>query len=293
MMSNTDNRNGVNKLSVNVDISSVLTAKTCAAIVVEVIKFIAFQKFQIPYNFEHLKYVVEKKRAKNKDFTDVNESWQSQHYFRTTSAALDALETLIKNIHCEFEKEVVPNEVCIILGSNTLCAKELYRIVIPHSMNDHFHENHTKDSQNLIRTVLRHLVCSEDLQNFIYRPLLPTNMHILIKRKFDMTCDFLTSEFFLPINSLGISPKTPEAVINLEYSSTTSSINCCRLLKIFNDSISKSPPTDNEMNKQMNSATILNDSNFDDKDWFQANVCVKGFKACFVNGESVSDLWTR
>lgn len=95
-MSNTNNRNNLNKLNVKVDINSVLTSKTCAAIVVEVVKFVAFQKFQIPYNFEHLKYVVEKKRAKNKDFTDVNDSWQSQHYFRTTSSALDALETLFK-----------------------------------------------------------------------------------------------------------------------------------------------------------------------------------------------------
>ena len=88
--------NRQNKTCINVDINSVLTSKTCSTIVVEFIKLLAYQRLQIPYNFERLKYVVEKKKTKNKTEDTSNEPWRSSTYFRITSTALDVLESIFK-----------------------------------------------------------------------------------------------------------------------------------------------------------------------------------------------------
>lgn len=81
---------------INVPVESALTQKCCAHAVVEIIKLLAYQRYQIPYIYDHLSLVVEKKREKEKHTVDGVESLASKKYFCTASTALDGLETIFK-----------------------------------------------------------------------------------------------------------------------------------------------------------------------------------------------------
>lgn len=133
-------------------------------------------------------------------------------------------------------------------------------------------------------------MCSEDLKKSFYSPSTLTNFYVLIKKSANASDIDATSEFFLPLDSFSIPPKIQEVVINLEYEPSISlNSNCCKNMRIFNDCGESSP------------SEVISDKIFDNKidfldstdNWFQAVVHLKGFHASFVNGQSISDSWTK
>lgn len=87
--------NSSNKpIVVDLEIGDQLTAISCGHIIVELIKFISYQRLQIPYTYQWLKQVVNKKRARICD--ELKDSFQSQMHFRTVSTALENLDFILK-----------------------------------------------------------------------------------------------------------------------------------------------------------------------------------------------------
>lgn len=78
---------------VNLDIGDQLTSISCGHVVVELIKFIAYQRLQIPYTYQWLKQVITKKKMCEEE---KKESFQSERHFRIASTALDNLDFILK-----------------------------------------------------------------------------------------------------------------------------------------------------------------------------------------------------
>lgn len=99
-----------NLTTVSVNIQDILTSKTCAHIIIEIIKYLAYQKLQIPHTYDVLKYLVQKKRDFDKANPNQNENMQSKNHFRVASSAVDVLDAIFLVI-------------CFILGC---CTNTLY-----------------------------------------------------------------------------------------------------------------------------------------------------------------------
>lgn len=74
--------------------SNQLTSISCGHIVVELIKFIAYQRLQIPYTYQWLKQIVNKKKSREEQ--GLKENIQSERHYRIASTTLDSLDYILK-----------------------------------------------------------------------------------------------------------------------------------------------------------------------------------------------------
>lgn len=83
-------------VTLNINIGDQLTSISCGHVVIELIKFIAYQRLQIPYTYQWLKQVITKrKECKN----DIKENFNSERHFHTASTALENLDFILKVRH--------------------------------------------------------------------------------------------------------------------------------------------------------------------------------------------------
>lgn len=86
--------NKVKPVLINLNIGDQLTATSCSHVVVELIKFISHQRLQIPYTYQWLKQVVNKKKMNENSAK--KESLQSEVHYRSVSSALENLDLILK-----------------------------------------------------------------------------------------------------------------------------------------------------------------------------------------------------
>lgn len=84
--------NNLKPMIIDLNISDQLTSISCGHVVVELIKFIAYQRLQIPYKYQWLKQVVNKK----KECLEKKDSLHSERHFRVASTALENLDFILK-----------------------------------------------------------------------------------------------------------------------------------------------------------------------------------------------------
>lgn len=80
------------KLVIDMNIGDQLTTISCGHVVVELIKFLAYQRLQIPYTYQWLKQVINKK----KDSENEKDTFKSERHFHTASTALNNLDFVLK-----------------------------------------------------------------------------------------------------------------------------------------------------------------------------------------------------
>lgn len=115
-----------------------LTPFTCAMLVNEIIKYLIYEKCQIPYTYYYLKSLV--KDAKNVSETNII---ATKH--QNIVAAYDTLENIMLNIYSEFKcSENIIRRVLIIFGATPFCAKQVYSVNIPLISHDHVESNHAQ-----------------------------------------------------------------------------------------------------------------------------------------------------
>lgn len=81
---------------IDLNIGDQLTSISCGHIVVELVKFIAYQRQQIPYTYSWLKQVINKKKLSDVSDEHVKQSFQSERQFRIASTALENLDFILK-----------------------------------------------------------------------------------------------------------------------------------------------------------------------------------------------------
>lgn len=79
---------------INLNIGDQLTSISCGHVVAEFIKFIAYQRLQIPYSYQWLKQVVNNRKTSEEEKR--NGSLQSERHFRIASTSLENLDFIVK-----------------------------------------------------------------------------------------------------------------------------------------------------------------------------------------------------
>ncbi|XP_028166155.1 uncharacterized protein LOC135080634 [Ostrinia nubilalis] len=278
-------------IAINLDIGDQLTSISCGHVVVELIKFIAYQRLQIPYTYQWLKQIVTKKKMCEDE--EKKDSFQSERHFRIASTALDNLDFILKSLLAEIGGPSTPEEVCIALGATPVTCKEVYRLILPSAVHKpQCHSPHIANDQKIQRNVFRTLVTSETLSQVFFSSLPPTNMYVFIKKKNVSNQDevvnpdnfVLTSGCRIPRNS---------RIVTLDFRSpNTENISCCNDFHVFGDAISN-----NLENLQIQENVDDYEEEFneiestDSLKWYQSSYVMKGFKDCTVNGSSVTNSW--
>lgn len=84
----------VKEVNIALNVGDQLTSTSCGHVVVELIKFIAYQRLQIPYTYQWLKQIVNKKILS--EDCNVKGNLQSERHFRIVSTALHNLDSMLK-----------------------------------------------------------------------------------------------------------------------------------------------------------------------------------------------------
>ncbi|XP_022907169.1 MAD2L1-binding protein [Onthophagus taurus] len=260
-------------LSVN---DLVLTPATCALLINEIIKYLVYQKSQIPYPYAWLKNVVSRKRKSGEN--DKNSNPSVSRNYSAASSAYDIIEEMMKNISHQF-KENGDNvkEVMVLFGATPHSPKEMIRFLIPKLEDKHIDVNHVISNEKNKNKVLRSLFLSEEWTNGMELSYPCTNMYLLINKTIANPTD--DTAFFLPIRNYEHNEKVPHRTIRFLYNFYVGL--CCHDLQIYNNSLNKVDDVKVEEN--------ANDgiSNY----WYQGKLILKGFKDCFINKQSASDLF--
>lgn len=83
-----------NIFKIDLCIGDQLTSVSCGHIIVELVKFIVYQRLQIPYTYQWLKHLINNKKSCHNE--EINECFQSQKHFRIASLALENLDFIFK-----------------------------------------------------------------------------------------------------------------------------------------------------------------------------------------------------
>lgn len=134
---------------------TVFTPLACASLVNEIIKSLVYQKSQIPYPYNWLKMVVEKKRKKGEQDNLKTNNFTIDRHYRLASTAYDNLEAIMSNIRKEFENYTQIQEVLILFGTTPQCPKEAFTIKIPDVATNHIEENHIRHLNKNQHQILR------------------------------------------------------------------------------------------------------------------------------------------
>ncbi|KAF5293265.1 hypothetical protein FQR65_LT11005 [Abscondita terminalis] len=270
----------------------ILTPLACSTIINEVIKYLLYQKSQIPYPYSWLKSVVNKKRTEKNMQTKFS-NFQVERHYNVVSTAFNSLENLMSSINLLFKNDGNNiNRVLIIFGSSVYTAKEVYTFKISNLASDHLEENHSYNNAKNQHKVIRSIVLSEEWVKAMTTSIPPTNMFVLIQKcavkPDEEKTDFqLTSQYSMCSSVKNVS-------VTLSCNKTTRH-NCCNNLLIFedlNDREDKNLINHLDDCSGTGNSTSGNTDDFTEKMfWFQSKIIIKGFKEYFVNGVSATELW--
>ncbi|XP_026315147.1 uncharacterized protein LOC113226645 [Hyposmocoma kahamanoa] len=275
---------------VNLNIGDQLTSISCGHVVVELIKFIAYQRLQIPYSYQWLKQVVNKRKTCEEG--NRNENLQSERQFRIASASLENLDFILKSLCQEICGPAIPEEVIIALGGTPVTWKEVYRLLLPTLCHKpQCHSAHIANDEKIQRTVFRTLVTSEKLSEVFFHPIPPTNTYILIKKKLTGNQDVVLNTDNFVLTSGCRIPRSCKTVVVDFRTHHGNNLSCCNEFQVFGDIISRNfddLQIDDKEDDELNEIESTHNMK-----WYQSTYIMKGFKDCLVNGTSVSNIWLQ
>lgn len=142
----------------NIDLKgTLLTPVACSSLINELLKTLIFQKSQIPYPYNWLKSVVDRKRKKDAE-QQASEKKCAQvameRYFRLASGAYDNLEDIMCHIRKEMENGEV-QEVVLVFGATPFTPKQVYSIKLPVIVRGHSEVHHHQANNRNQQSVLR------------------------------------------------------------------------------------------------------------------------------------------
>lgn len=154
------NSSQTNKLSakeINVKVKElVLTPLTCASVINEIIKYLIYQKSQIPYPYNWLKSVVDRKRKEPENNQTKPTNLVAERHYRVVSTAYDGLQELTKHLNNEF-KNYGNNikQILVLFGSTIYNPKEVFRICVTDLARGHSEDNHFQSNTKNLHKILR------------------------------------------------------------------------------------------------------------------------------------------
>ncbi|XP_076234011.1 MAD2L1-binding protein [Calliopsis andreniformis] len=250
------------EMDINVTFDEPLTSNTCVQLVTELLKYILYQKQQIPFTYDSLAQL-----QRNVKPTDRNSS--------SIKSLLSSLKSTSEQLNSQFHLEGCKiKEIAILIGATIISPKLHIRLEFPSnilSSEEHFEYKHSsrKPLLSLMRSMLE---CSE-FQDAISAPLNPTNTFVLIQKSDSNSL----SEFFLPKPQYMPPIKTTNCfIIKLHHKDQIQmDCNCVDIVKVYNEVFETNPNKDKDIQFLNNSHGNITSVPYQ---WYQSKEVIKGFK---------------
>lgn len=120
-----------------------------------------------------------------------------------------------------------------------------------------------------------------------------TNVYVMVQKYVQKNYNG-ENDFFILNTKYSLPQRVKDIAINLHYNKEDDEqYNCCDNLSIFRDSVNEETDTASSLSESNTdfSFQCVHDGSNCDLVWFQANVVLKGFKECFINNVSATELW--
>ncbi|KAK1118374.1 hypothetical protein WN51_04774 [Melipona quadrifasciata] len=247
-------------MNINVALDEHLTSNSCVKLVIELLKYILYQKQQIPFTCDSLSQLKMKPADRNSS---------------SIRTFLSSLKSTSEQLNSQFhQKNCKIKEIAILIGATIISPKLHVRIEFPSDIlnsQEHFECKHAsrKPLLSLMRSVLE---CSE-FQAALSLPLSPTNTFVLMQK----SDNNLVSEFFLPKPQYIPSNQSSNYfVIKLQHNDQVRlNCNCINAVKVYNE-VSESDIT------RSKDIEFLSKSNVSivhvPYQWYQSREVIRGFK---------------
>lgn len=135
-------------------------------------------------------------------------------------------------------------------------------------------------SSDLTTIVFRSIFLSQQWLDAVDNSMACTNTYIFLKTS--ETCNrSSTADFFVPSRPLMLSPKAKHIKINLNYE-VCEKRDCCDNFFVFED-VGDSDAKQRQIGESTEDQETVC--------WYQSKDLFKGFKDCYINKVSASELW--
>ncbi|XP_011707225.1 PREDICTED: MAD2L1-binding protein-like [Wasmannia auropunctata] len=248
------------EMEIVVTLDEPLTSDSCTKVVMELIKYILYQKQQIPLTYEALARFQTSVKA-----TDRN------------AVSFGALSGTLKNVsdHLSsqfFLKGCDIKEVAIMLGATILSPKLYIGIELPsYVLNSKRHKEYQHSSAKPLLKLMRSMLECDEFQKAMDVPLNMTNMFVML-RKSDSNS---VSDFFLPKPQY-VPPAQATSCFRIRLchgDQVDVQCSCRTLVEVYHDSCETY--LENEDDVQY---TQYNSSTQSSYRWYQSKQIIKGFK---------------
>ncbi|XP_059489200.1 uncharacterized protein LOC132204595 [Neocloeon triangulifer] len=255
-----------------IDFPDVLSNVTCSELIIELIKYILFMKEQIPYQYNQLKYVVDRKKKwdieKGKGGPAAKVARPSailaEKHYRKACCAIESLEKTFESIRQDVQ---TADSFAIVIGATVATPQELYIVELPAMVQV---PQGSPPSRICLTRLLREMIASEGMQKLIGKPFHPTNTFLLLHKtgSSENSCFDPKPNFTLP-------KRTQRVVMKFNQ---PPSIEDPNNFKVFSDMGVESMECDVEKGKGI---------------WYQAKSLVAGFKDCWIGDECATEVWLK
>ncbi|KAK2576445.1 hypothetical protein KPH14_005777 [Odynerus spinipes] len=247
---------------INVILDEPLTSDSCTKLIIELIKYVLYQKQQIPFAYDSLVQL----QAKVKK-TDRNSSF--------IKTLLNSLKNVSDHLSSELLlKGCIVKEVVIIVGATILSPKLQITLELPTQILDSLcHAECQHSSQKPLLNLMRSMMECSEFQDVMTLPLGPTNTFLLLQKSDNNSI----SSFFLPKPQY-ISPMqtTPSFRIKLlQKNQFNIDCNCANLVQIYREMASPCNKDDSTVQFQEHSHEQTVQAPFR---WYQSREVIRGFK---------------
>ncbi|XP_072742526.1 MAD2L1-binding protein [Anoplolepis gracilipes] len=246
------------EMEIDIMLDEPLTNDSCTKVVMELVKYVLYQKEQIPFAYEALARFQTSMKVTDRNAT-----------------SFKALSSMLKNVSDQlssqfFLKGCDVKEIAILLGATILSPKLCIVIELPsYILNSKQHKEYQHSSRKPLLKLMRSLLECGEFQEAMDIPLNMTNMFIMLKKNDGNSI----SDFFLPKPQYVPPVQSCFRIKLYQNDQLDMQCNCGSLVAVYHDSYKMQ--IENEDNVQY---TQYNSSTQSLYQWYQSKQIIKGFK---------------
>ncbi|XP_064603653.1 MAD2L1-binding protein-like [Liolophura sinensis] len=148
-----------------------LQSRTRCALVCELVKYLSFQRNQIPLPVDHVKRDLKKRTEKE---GNTHEARINRVEHRKSKEFVTVLDKIMENLHTAFDHCPDIRQVLIIIGGTSVSPKEMYRVTIP----PYYPDATPVSEKSSIKILFRQLITDDFLGSV--NPLSATSTMLLL-----------------------------------------------------------------------------------------------------------------
>ncbi|XP_014478367.1 PREDICTED: MAD2L1-binding protein isoform X2 [Dinoponera quadriceps] len=246
---------------INVLLDEPLTDESCTKMVIELVKYILYQKQQIPIAYDALAQFQTSVKATDKNTIA----------FKTLT---NTLKSVSDNLFSQFFLEGCDvKEIAILVGATVVSPKLCVKIELPsYVLNSKQHKEYQHSSRKPLVKLMRSMLECDEFQEAMNIPLSITNTFIMLKKRDSNP----VSDFFVPKSQYALPTQTITFNIRLcQNNQVDIQCTCRTLVKVYHDSYKIHTTKDND---EDNVQYIQRSSSPSSYRWYQSKQIIKGFK---------------